>query len=147
MRRRTLAIAGILPFLMACRDGPTMVTTPPQLTETPVQVVMPTASLAAFDDLVGDPFVIDLMIAAGARQLVVGFDHAAASAARGDVLSASRTLADTRLAIPEAIGLNTGQRDHEALLLRDVLDLVLTDAETFLTREIQEHGVTDHDMH
>ena len=127
-----LALAAILPLLAGCRDGPTTLTAPLEDGVAVTRVVQQTQPLSVLHDMFSDPFIHELIGTANAPALGRRFDLIAAS---GDISSASRAVAATRYVLPDDVGgTGTGDdQDHDLAILRDVLELLLIDAEEVLS--------------
>ena len=132
MQRRILAVAAVLPLLAGCRDGPTTPIVPLEDGVAPTHLVDRTDALSVLRDLFDDPFMHELIETASARSLGRGFDDVAVSAARGDILAASRALTAARHTLTSAVSGDAEDEDHDVAILRDVVELVLSDAERIL---------------
>ena len=132
MPRRILMVAAILPLLAGCRDGPTTPIAPLEDGVVAAYLVERAQALSMLHDMFADRFMHELIETAGAPSLGRGFDVVAASAARGDILSASRALATTRHVLRNDVGGTGDDQDHDLAILRDVLELLLSDAEEVL---------------
>ena len=101
-------------------------------------------ALSVLHDMFADPFMHELIEAASAPSLGRGFDIVAASAARGDISSASRALAATRHMLPNDVAGTGDDQGHDLAILGDVLELLLGDAERILRRvRLERDGGND----
>ena len=129
MQRPLLVIAVVLPLVAGCRDGPTTLIAPLEDGVVATHVVERAQTLSVLHDMFADPFMHELIETASAPSLGRSFNVVATS---GDISSASRALAATRYVLPTDLGGTGDDQDHDLAILRDVLELVLSDAEEVL---------------
>jgi hypothetical protein len=135
MLQKALAGAALLVVLVGCRDGPTTPELPVE-PETPVttQSIAQPDVLLTVREMLDDPLVLEIVEALGDQTVTYGFDDIRDELHRqtvhADVLAMHRTLTATRDFL-------AGETEGADIVLRDVLRLVLDDAEMMLVGEAE----------
>jgi hypothetical protein len=133
MPHRNLIAVALVVVLMGCRDGPTTVDVPPQSSK-PV-VLQSTAHPDVFltvRQMLDDPLVLEISQALGDQTVTSRLDGL-----RDDIdrHSVSRDVPAMRRALISTRDLLHSDSEESDMVLRDVLSLVLDDAEMMLVSE------------
>ncbi len=127
MKPRTLAIMAALAMVMACRDGPTSPTVPLEDSAPQTALVEPVRAPDGVFDLFTDPFILELIGTVKMDALSEDLEAVHVAAVRGDLASSRRALTAARRRLAPAT--TDVEADHDAAILHDVLELVLSDTE------------------
>jgi len=133
MHRRSFICVGLLAVLVACRDGPTILEAPVDA-ETPVEVkqTAQTDVILTVQHMMDDPLVLEIVESLGDRAVALRFDglrhEIDRQTVRRDVLAMRRSFTATRDFL-------VSDSEESDMVLRDVLRLVLDDAEMMLVSE------------
>ena len=134
MSRTALAGAALLAVLVGCRDGPIALDMPvdPQ-TPMGAQPAVQTDALISMQQMLDDPLVLEVVAALEDQAVAHGFDDIGDELDRGDIGALHRALMLT-------VSLVSNDSDGPDIVLRDVLKLVLDDAQMMLTGDMTQPG-------